>query len=150
PTPGISRGSMTEYVELRCRSYYSLLDGTSAPESLVTRAAELGMPALGLVETNNVYGSIFFVEAAQKQGIKPVLGASLTLAAGHQLPLLVADEAGWGNLCWLITQAQHHAPKGEACLPESLLAGHTDGLIALSGGRDGAVAAALLSGKRDQ
>ena len=141
---------MTEYVELRCRSYFSLLDGTSSPESLVERAAALGVSALGLVDTNNVYGSIFFVEAAKAQGIKPILGASLTLDIGTQLPLLVVNETGWANLCWLITQAQHNAHKGEAILPFEALSGHTDGLIALSGGRKDTIAAALLSGELGQ
>ena len=135
---------MTDYVELRCRSYYSLLDGTSAPNALVARAAELGMSALGLVDTNNVYGAIFFVEAAKKLGVKPILGASLTLETGYQLPLLVANENGWENLCWLITQAQHHAPKGKACLPLTNLSGHTDGLIALSGNPQQALAEAQM------
>ena len=59
------------------------------------------------------------------------------------LTLLVADETGWENLCWLITQAQHQAPKGEGLLRFEQLAGRTAGLIALSGGREGEVTHAL-------
>ena len=65
------------------------------------------------------------------------------------LTLLVADETGWENLCWLITQAQHQAPKGEGLLHFEQLQGRTAGLIALSGGREGAVARALESAGMD-
>jgi error-prone DNA polymerase len=65
------------------------------------------------------------------------------------LTLLVEDEAGWGNLCWLINRARHNAPKGHAALPLKELTGHTHGLIALSGCRQGEVAAALLRKDRD-
>ena len=65
------------------------------------------------------------------------------------LTLLVADETGWENLCWLITKAQHQAPKGEGLLRFEQLQGRTAGLIALCGGREGKVARALESGGSD-
>ncbi len=61
------------------------------------------------------------------------------------LTLLVADQKGWESLCWLITQAQHQAPKGEGLLRFEQLQGRTAGLIALCGGREGEVARALES-----
>jgi error-prone DNA polymerase len=137
---------MTDYVELHAHSYYSLLDGASPPESLLRRAAELGMDALALTDHDAVYGAVPFVKHARELGIRPILGAELTLAGAqepHHLTLLVENATGWANLCQLITLARHHAPKGEALLPIEALAEHTDGLIALSGCRLGAVAAAL-------
>ncbi len=56
------------YVELHCHSNFSLLDGASHPEELVTRAAELGMDALALTDHDAVYGAVRFVEAAQRGG----------------------------------------------------------------------------------
>lgn len=126
---------MTEYIELQCHSSFSLLDGASTPEALVKRAVELGMTALALTDHNAVYGAVQFVQAAKQHGIRPVLGAELTLDDGDHLTLLVENEAGWANLCWLITQARHNAGKGSATLPPTLLDGHTQGLIALSGSR---------------
>jgi error-prone DNA polymerase len=132
-----------DYVELHTHSAYSLLDGASMPAALVERAAELGMDALALTDHNGVYGAVPFVTAARAYGIQPILGAELSLADGHHLTLLVADQDGWRNLCTLISSAQSHAPKGQAALSWDELEQHTTGLIVLSGCRRGPVAAAL-------
>ncbi len=134
------------YVELHCHSNFSLLDGASHPEDLAARAAELEMPALALTDHNAVYGAVRFAQAAQVHGIRPIFGAELTLEGNYHLTLLVENQTGWQNLCRLIQQAQHNAPKGEAILPSEALAGRTEGLIALSGCRQGEIAAALLQG----
>lgn len=136
------------YAELHCHSCFSLLDGASTPEVLVARAAGLGMPALALTDHDAVYGAPRFLRAARERGVRPVLGAELTLADGHHLTLLVEDEAGWHNLCYLISRAQADADKGEAALPAGELEGCTAGLIALSGCRHGEIAAALRAGRR--
>ncbi|MGB3714103.1 MAG: PHP domain-containing protein, partial [Candidatus Promineifilaceae bacterium] len=135
--------------ELHCHSNFSLLDGASHPEELVSRAAELGMKALALTDHDAVYGAPRFVRSAEAQGIKPILGAELTLSGDHHLTLLVENQAGWHNLCYLISRARHVMPKGEAMLLEEELIGCTDGLIALSGCRKGKIAAALLADDRD-
>src|SRR5688572_24338292 len=112
---------MSEYTELHCHSNFSLLDGASHPEALVTRAAELEMTALALTDHDALYGAIRFAKAAKERSIRPIFGAELTLASGHHLTLLVKDENGWSNLCHLITLARHNAPKGEAALPPEAL-----------------------------
>jgi error-prone DNA polymerase len=70
---------MAEYVELHCHSCYSFLDGASPPEVLAARAAALGYPALALTEHDGLYGAVRFWEAARTQGIRPVIGAEVTL-----------------------------------------------------------------------
>ena len=137
------------YIELHCHSNFSLLDGASHPEELARRAAEIGMKALALTDHDAVYGAPRFVRAAEAYGIKPILGAELTLTGDHHLTLLVENQAGWHNLCYLISRARHVMPKGEAMLLEEELIGCTDGLIALSGCRKGKIASALLAGDRD-
>jgi len=132
-----------DYVELHCHSAFSLLDGASTPADLVAQAAYLGMDALALTDHNAVYGAVPFVTAAKAHGIRPILGAELTLDDGHHLTLLVADQTGWRNLCVLISRAQANAPKGQAALPLDVLEGHTEGLICLTGCMQGPVAAAL-------
>ncbi len=82
------------YVELHAHSNFSLLDGADHPETLVQQAAELGMPALALTDHDNVYGAVKFVQTAQEYGIRPILGAELTLAGGHHLTLLVENTDG--------------------------------------------------------
>lgn len=132
------------YVELHAHSYYSLLDGTSSPDALVQRAAELGMSALALTDHNALYGTLEFATAAQAAGLKPIFGAELTLADNSHLTLLVQNATGWRNLSTLITCAQHNAPKGKGALADTDLDEHTAGLIVLTGGQQGAVAQALL------
>ena len=137
------------YIELHCHSNFSLLDGASHPEELAGRAAELGMKALALTDHDAVYGAPRFVRSAESFGIKPILGAEITLAGDHHLTLLVENQAGWHNLCYLISRARHVMPKGEAMLEAKELAGCTDGLIALSGCRKGRIASALSAGDRE-
>jgi error-prone DNA polymerase len=142
------------YSELHVHSGFSLLDGASEPEELVARAAAVGMEALALTDHNGVYAVPRFVRACREQGVRPLLGAELTLSDGHHLTLLVADETGWHNLCYLISRA--HALAAEAgerrapALPPEELVGCTQGLIALSGCRHGPVAAALLADGDDR
>ena len=147
-------GRPADYVELHCHSSHSLLDGASHPEELVARAAELGMSALALTDHDAVYAAPRFIRAALEQGMQPILGAELTLSHRvdgrddpddvHHLTLLVENQAGWHNLCYLISRARADAPKGRAVLPISELTGCTTGLIALSGCRRGEIAAALI------
>ncbi|MBX3065079.1 MAG: error-prone DNA polymerase [Anaerolineae bacterium] len=133
------------YVELHAHSYYSLLDGASSVEDLVKRAAELAMPALALTDHDNVYGAVRFWQAAQHYGIRPIFGAELTFSDDSHLTLIVRNDQGWRNLCNLISLARFNAPKGDARLPVEALDGRTDGLIALSGCRKGAVPRAIRS-----
>src|SRR5512136_1967857 len=134
------------YVELHAHSYYSLLDGVPSPEALVQRAADLNMPALALTDRDALYGAPHFVQAAQQAGIKPILGAELTLTnGGGCLTLLAENDAGYANLCRLITLARRDQHKGLAALPWRALADHTQGLIALSGSRRGEIARALTA-----
>ena len=73
------------------------------PRTLVERAAELGYDALALVDRDGLTGAPRFFKAAKSAGIRPLVGAELTLAGGGCLPLLVESRAGYQNLCRLIT-----------------------------------------------
>jgi error-prone DNA polymerase len=145
------------YIELHASSAFSFLDGSSLPETLVERAAALGYPALALLDRDGVYGAPRVHLAAKKAGLKAIIGAELTIAAGggdrashiaprasesvFRLPVLIESQAGYRNLCRLLTMAKLRAPKGEGALTLEEIDGHTSGLIAL-GGR------AMLSGAR--
>src|SRR5258708_2960610 len=135
---------MPHYVELHAHSCFSLLDGASTPEALVKQAALLGMPALALTDHDALYGAIRFHKAAEQVGICPIFGAELTLEGDHHLTLLVENEQGWQNLCWLVSRGRHNAPKGNAALPPDAFDGHTGGLIALSCCPPSALPSALL------
>src|SRR6202140_4458397 len=70
--------SMNQYVELHSRSAFSFLEGSSLPESLISRSAELNMPAMALLDRDGVYGAARFHMAAKKAGIKAHIGAEVT------------------------------------------------------------------------
>ena len=67
------------YAELHCASAFSFLEGASQPEELVERAAELGLPAVALVDRNGVSGAPRFCKAAREAGIRPLVGAEVVL-----------------------------------------------------------------------
>ena len=69
----------SDYVELRCRSAFSFLEGASNPEDLAARAAELGHPALALADAGGVYGLPRFHQAARAAGVRAIVGASVPL-----------------------------------------------------------------------
>src|SRR3954470_19008146 len=82
PSTGFWKGSLTDYVELHAASAFSFLRGASLPETLVERAATLGYPALALLDADGVYGAPRFHRAATQAGIRPIIGAELTIRSG--------------------------------------------------------------------
>ena len=121
------------YIELHAASAFSFLRASSLPEDLVGRAAELGYPALALLDRDGVSGAPRFFKAARAAGIRPLVGAELTLLGGGCLPVLVESRSGYQNLCALITRMKADVPKGEGALPLDSLEGSVDGLVALPG-----------------
>jgi error-prone DNA polymerase len=72
----------SSYIELHAASAFSFLQGASLPEALVDRAAELGYPALALIDRDGVHGAPRFHKAACAAGIRPIVGAELTIRPG--------------------------------------------------------------------
>jgi error-prone DNA polymerase len=143
------------YVELHSRSAFSFLEGASIPEELIVVCANLGMPAMALLDRDGVYGSPRFHLAAKKVGIKAHIGVEVTCASfspwkyrgEFRLPLLVASRTGYQNLCRLITKMKLRAGRKEgACALDVDFTEHADGLICLTGGEEGPLAAALALG----
>jgi error-prone DNA polymerase len=125
------------YIELHTASAFSFLQGASLPESIVDRAADLGYPAIALLDRDGVYGAPRFHKAAAAAGLRAIIGAELTVAASTSafvLPVLCKDRDGYRNLCRLITRMKMRAPKGEGALTLDDLDGATGGLVALAGG----------------
>src|SRR5689334_9816148 len=104
------------------------------------------MPAIALVDRDGVYGAARFHRAAQRAGIKPLVGAEVTLVGGARLPLLVEDRDGYANLCKLITCAKLRAPKGAAAVTFEDLEHYAEGLVCLTGGARGPLADAVGRG----
>jgi error-prone DNA polymerase len=138
------------YVELHAHSNFSLLDGASFPEKLVEAATHKGMTALALTDHDGLYAAPRFCRAAKDAGIKPIVGAEVTLEGGNHLTLLVRDATGYANLSALITKAQLSGVKGSPRLDAALLARHHEGLICLSGCARGAIPSLVLAGRYDE
>src|SRR3977135_3422567 len=73
------RGLRLKYVELPSSSAFSFLEGASRPEDLVSRAKELELPAIALVDRDGLYGSPRFHMAAKSVGIRPHVGAEISV-----------------------------------------------------------------------
>src|SRR5688572_764990 len=93
------------YIELRAHSAFSFGDGTTSPEALVQRAAQLGYAALGLTDTADVGGIIRFTLEAEKAGIKPICGVELNVD-GYVTAFLATNQVGYRNIAHLITKAR--------------------------------------------
>src|SRR5437899_8391595 len=119
------------YIELHASSAFSFLRGGSFPEQLAEVAAELEMPALALCDRDGVYGAQRFSVAAREHGIRPIIGAELSMEDGSILPVLVENRTGYKNLCELLTQAHLRSEKGKCPVRWDELPEFAQGLVAL-------------------
>jgi DNA-directed DNA polymerase III PolC len=84
----------------------------SSPEALLSRTAKNGGRALALTDVNNLYGVVPFVELAARHGVRPIIGSCLRFG-GQQAVALVADRAGYRNLCRVISRIRLAEAAGE-------------------------------------
>jgi DNA polymerase III subunit alpha len=139
------------FVHLHVHSEYSILDGACRIPALAARAAELGMPAVGLTDHGSMAGAVELYREAGKHGIKPILGCEVYVTDDRRaqtkgnahLTLLAADNAGYGNLIKLASagflEGYYYKPR----VDWELLSTHSQGLVALSGCLSGRVSKAL-------
>jgi len=148
-----------DFAHLRLHTQYSLLTAPLTIDEAVQAASADGQRALAITDDGNLYGAIEFYQACRRAGIKPVLGMSAFVAArSHreptapdnqtfQLTLLAEDERGWANLRRLSSLAFidgfHYRPR----VDRDLLAAHSEGLIAMTGGLTSEVGRHLLAGR---
>jgi error-prone DNA polymerase len=128
---------MTPYVELHARSAFSFLRAASQPAELAARAAELGIGALALCDRDGLYSAPRLHAAAREHGIRPIIGAELTLEDGCILPVLVATRAGYRNLSRLISTAKLRGTKTDCAVTWREMAEFSGGLLALTGNAGG-------------
>jgi DNA polymerase-3 subunit alpha len=142
------------FVPLRIFSSYTMLDGAIEPKAIAKLAKERGFPAIAIADRNGLYGTTAFAGACRDSGIQPIVGTTLAVArddgAIDWLALYAQDEAGWLNLCHLVSRAHLDRPlELEPHVALEDLEGRTDGLIALTGAGEGALARLYANGRMD-
>ena len=151
------------FIHLHTHSHYSLLDGLSKIDGMVTLAKEHGMPAIGLTDHGAMYGIIDFYSSCVKNSIKPIIGVEVYIAnrtrfdkeAGidnkrYHLTVLAKNNIGYQNLIKLTTAAHLEGYYYKPRVDKELLRTHADGLIALSGCMAGELARTLQAGNKEK
>ncbi|MEA2824337.1 MAG: polymerase subunit alpha [Alphaproteobacteria bacterium] len=162
-SPVSAKSGYANFVHLRVRSIYSLLEGAVRPKELAKLAREMRMPAVAVTDTNNLFGTYEISDALAKNGVQPIVGVTLSVdlepdAAPQthtQMPrsypsvaLLVKDDQGYVQLSKLLSSAYLDVGAGE--LPHASaehLAAYAQGLILLTGGPNGPLNRLLAEGQ---
>lgn len=151
---------MDGFVHLHVHSHYSLLDGATRCEDLLAAAARMGMTHLALTDHGNLFGAVEFYLAAEKAGVKPILGLEAYISpttrhdrtmgnpstACYHLLLLARNAAGWRNLIRLSSRAYLEGFYYRPRVDRQLLAEFHEGLICTTACLGGEVPSALLAG----
>ncbi|MFA0525208.1 DNA polymerase III subunit alpha [Vibrio sp. 10N.222.52.C3] len=145
-----------KFVHLRVHSDFSMVDGLSKVPPLVKKVAEMGMPALALTDFTNLCGLVKFYGTAHGCGVKPIIGADFLMQSPEfgdeltKLTVIATNNKGYNNLTLLISKAYlrghvQHQP----VIDKEWLIENAEGLIILSGAKEGEIGKALLKGNRD-
>ena len=134
-----------KFTHLHLHSEYSLLDGSGKIGKIISKAKELGMDSIAITDHGVMYGCVAFYKEAIEQGIKPILGCEVYVAAKsmdiklndkenstHHLVLLVKNEEGYKNLMEIVSEASIRGFYYKPRVDHDFLRKHSNGLIALS------------------
>src|SRR5438309_6670230 len=148
------------YVPLRVFSSFTMLEGAMEPKTIAAQAEKLGFPAVALTDRNGLYGAMPFSDACLAKGVQPIIGAVVAVARPPEiggaggidwLVLLAKDDLGYANLCKLVSSAHLDRPlEQEPHVEFASLERLNEGLIALTGGSEGALARLLSDGQCDK
>ncbi|EKO5152418.1 DNA polymerase III subunit alpha [Vibrio fluvialis] len=144
-----------KFIHLRIHSDFSMVDGLSKVPPLVKKVAAMGMPAMALTDFTNLCGLVKFYGTAHGCGIKPIVGADFSVRSDEfgdeltRITVLAKDNVGYKNLTLLISDAylRGHVQHQPVIDKEWLLT-YAEGLIILSGGKNGEIGRALLKGNQ--
>lgn len=153
---------MADFVHLHLHSEYSLLDGACRIADIPAMAKNMGHSAVAITDHGVLYGAVAFCEACRKEGVKPIVGCEVYVAprsrhlkegkgdqSGHHLVLLVKNQAGYRNLCRLVSRSFTEGFYSKPRVDLELLEEYHEGLIALSGCIGGTVPRLILAGDID-
>ena len=149
--------SPSQFVHLRLHTEYSLVDGLVRIKPLVKRVVEHNMPAVAITDVTNLFALVKFQRTAMNNGVKPIFGSDIWMVSDEpeakpaRLCCLAQNLTGYKHLTELISLAY---TKGQATgipiVKRAWLREKSDGLILLSGAKEGDIGQALLAGDRDR
>ena len=144
------------FIHLHVHTEFSLVDGMVRIKPLMQACVENGMPAVAMTDHNNMFAAIKFYRAARAAGIKPIIGVDILVQSRDKneepskLVLLAKNHTGYINLSELVSKAylegQH---SGQPIVEIEWVKQHAEGVLALSGGREGEIGKALIAGNDD-
>jgi len=142
---------MTEqFVHLRLHSEYSIIDGLVRIPSLMKKASDLHIPAVALTDFSNLFALVKFYRSAIANGLKPIIGADLLVMDDSQqeryrVALLCMNNVGYKNLTELLTRAYLDGQQGgQPTVDREWIDNLNEGLLVLSGGREGDLGKLIL------
>ncbi|MCW8922549.1 MAG: DNA polymerase III subunit alpha [Gammaproteobacteria bacterium] len=149
-------GKALSFIHLRVHTEYSLVDSMVRVKPLMAALAGDHMPAAALTDQSNLFAMVKFTRAALAAGIKPIIGVDLWVrqedeqGLPYRLVLLCKNREGYLNLSQLISRSYLEGQHGGVPMVQSAwVEEFSEGLIALSGGREGEIGRALLAGQKD-
>jgi len=152
-----------KFVHLHLHTEYSLLDGATRIKDIADKAISLGQTAVAITDHGTMYGVVEFYNALKKNGIKPIIGCEVYVAArgrkfkegrqdisGHHLILLCKNEVGYRNLCYMVSMSFIDGFYSKPRVDMELLRSHSEGLVALSGCLAGKIPQLILAGSMQE
>jgi len=140
---------MSRFVHLKVHTEFSISDGIVKVPDLVKRTAEWGLPAVAITDRVNLFGLIKFYKRCMSAGIKPIVGVELQIAGSgkenFQCTALAMNNVGYSNLLTLVSRS-YLDEVGETRIEKHVLLEYGEGLIILSGGRNGELGQTILRG----
>ena len=150
------------YIPLSIHTTYSLCNGAIKIPELIEAVKELGFPAIGISDSQNLFGALEFSSYCKKAGIQPILGCDLLVDFNIveqknpssndvekslcQTHLIAYNSEGYRNLMFLVSKS--FLDRQSSITPHvnfELLEKNSHGLICLSGASKGVIGKMLLN-----
>lgn len=166
----------SSFVHLHNHTEFSMLDGMAKVDLLAEEVSRQGMPAVGMTDHGNMFGSNAFYRRMVDAGVKPIIGIEAYMAPEsrfnkkrvlwgtpdqkpddvsasgaylHQT-MLAENATGLRNLFKLSSLASYEGQLGKwPRMDAELIAEHADGIIATTGCPSGDVQTRLRLGQYD-
>lgn len=145
------------FVHLRVHSDFSMTDGVAKVKPILAQVEAQGMAAVALTDQNNFCGLVKFYSGCHGAGIKPIIGADFWMQVpGFEgelcaLTIIAMNNVGYQNLTQIISQAYLRGQvAGRVVIDQEWLLTYNEGILLLSGAKEGDLGKALLKGNSTQ